>query len=59
MCELLLIHPVSGRQIVGLVTQNAQFTEVFRVFCVVTWMNAMQALGWGILADHFFTSREP
>jgi len=40
MCELLIIHPVSGEQIVGLVTRNALFTKDFRVFCLVTKVNA-------------------
>ncbi len=54
-----MIHPVSGEQIVGLVIQNTLFAEVFRVFCVVTWMQAIKIPSCAMLADQFFNSREP
>jgi glc operon protein GlcG len=54
MCELLKYHPVSGRQIVGLVTQNALFAIVFKVFCVVTLMNGIEIADCVMLGGQFF-----
>jgi hypothetical protein len=59
MCELLKCHPVSDRQIVGLVTQNTLFAKVFRVFCVVTLMNGIEIADCVMLGGQFFTLTEP